>query len=129
MRKNSNTNSTNIKSETPTKSPHFPMILKLVSGEELIVTTLTPDNGTEGFIITNPYIVLRQVIQNIPHLYLSKWISYSGSDIFMLNKQTVMIIGIPNIEILTHYNVCLEEEIMNDFDNKINTSQISTTKH
>lgn len=131
MTKNSDTNFMNtlLNEDEETTSNHFPMILKLVSGEELIVSSLTKDFMGDGYVITRPYIVLRQVMNNIPHLYLSKWISYAGSEIFLLNRGTVMILGIPNKEILLHYNTCIEEEFMNAISEKINTSQISTTQH
>jgi hypothetical protein len=115
--------------EAGVEVPAVPMILKLVSGEELIVSGLMRDEVTDDFLITNPYVVLRQVIQGTPHLYLSKWISYAGSEIFMLSRSSVMTINIPNLEILTHYNTCIEEEFMDEHNPTITTNQVSFAKH
>jgi hypothetical protein len=132
MTRATNTKSTNTQlndvEEADTEMPSVPMILKLVSGEELIVSGLMRDEVTNDFLITNPYVVLRQVIQGTPHLYLSKWISYAGSEVFMLSRNAVMTINIPNTEILTHYNTCIEEEFM-DEHNPATTHQISVAKH
>ena len=128
MTKNSNTEPTSIKSNSKNSIP-IPMIMKLVTGDEIIVSSLTRDEGNDNFLITNPYVVMRSSINNIPHLYLTKWISYSGSDMFMLNGKTIMVINIPNQEIMAHYNVCLEEENMNAFTERSTTSQISYAKH
>ncbi len=114
--------------ESMEEQPTIPMILKLVTGEELIVSSLMRDEVSNDFLISNPYIVLRQVIQNTPHLYLSKWISYAGSEIFMLSRHSVVTINIPNIEILTHYNTCIEEEFM-DEQYPTTTHQVSIAKH
>lgn len=133
MTRTTNTKYMNTKSsdveEDNVEMPAVPMILKLVSGEELIVSSLMRDQVTNDFLITNPYVVLRQVIQNTPHLYLSKWISYAGSEIFMLSRNAVMTINIPNLEILTHYNTCIEEEFMDEHNPAVTTSQISFAKH
>lgn len=132
MTRATNTKSTNTQlndvEEAGVEVPAVPMILKLVSGEELIVSGLMRDEVTDDFLITNPYVVLRQVIQGTPHLYLSKWISYAGSEIFMLSRSSVMTINIPNLEILTHYNTCIEEEFM-DEHNPATTHQVSFAKH
>jgi hypothetical protein len=132
MTRATNTKSTNTQlndvEEAGVEVPAVPMILKLVSGEELIVSGLMRDEVTDDFLITNPYVVLRQVIQGTSHLYLSKWISYAGSEIFMLSRSSVMTINIPNLEILTHYNTCIEEEFM-DEHNPATTHQVSFAKH
>lgn len=129
MMKNLNTESTNTELTDSRSTPFFSMIIKLVSGEELMVAKLVEDSLGESFIISKPYVILRQVIQNVPCLYLSKWISYAGSDIFILRKQAVMSLGIPNQEIMKYYNSSLEEEFMIDSNDKINTSQVSTSYH
>jgi hypothetical protein len=105
------------------------MIIKLVSGEELIVVKLLEDSLGDSFIVSKPYIILRQIVQNVPCLYLSKWISYAGSDTFIIRKQAIMSLGIPNQEIMKYYNSSLEEEVMIDDNDKITTSQISTSYH
>lgn len=127
--KNSNTECTNIQSNNKSTSPSVPMFLKLVSGEEIIVTTLVRTPSGDSYIITNPYIVMRQIVNNMPHLYLMKWISYSESDAYIINRNTVILLGLPNKEVLSHYNTCLEEEFMNEHGHKVTTNQISFTQH
>ena len=93
--------------------PFFPMVVKLMSGDELLVSNLSR-NGNYMMAI-NPYVVTRQIINNTPALFLLKWMPYTLTRSFLFSPTSILTVNMPNEEILSHYKTCLEEETMDEF--------------
>ena len=93
--------------------PFFPMVVKLMTGDELLVSNLSR-NGNYMMAI-NPYVVTRQIINNTPALFLLKWMPYTLTRSFLFSPTSILTVNMPNEEILSHYKTCLEEETMDEF--------------
>ena len=97
-----------------------PMVVKLMCGDELLVSNLSR-NGNYMMAI-NPYVVTRQIINNTPALFLLKWMPYTLTRTFLFSPTSILTVNMPNQEILSHYKTCLEEETMDE-------SQITTNNY
>jgi len=100
-----------------------PIVVKLMTGEELIVNTLTTNANL--IILENPYVVMRQIVSNMPSLFLLRWIPYSASRTFVVNSTAILTVTLANDEMTLHYKTCLREEIMDD----ISSDQITTNNY
>lgn len=135
MKKTSNTESTNTTSNNDgiekddIALPSSPMVIKLITGEELIVSSMITDPSTGQIMVTYPYAVMRTIMNGTTNLYLSKWMSYAASYLFIISRHSVVTINIPNKEILSYYHICLAEEYEDDFEEQSNIKQVSNAYH
>lgn len=124
-------NSSNTEPTESLLNPNIPLIVKLITKEELIVSGVSekPSN-TKHLILHNPYGIYKQN-GNIRHLFLSKWMPYTIGDMFAIDKKNILTIAFPSDDLLYHYSECLQEEIgtVLENDERITTSQTSDSVH
>jgi hypothetical protein len=109
--------------EQSVEFPFFPMVVKLMTGDELLVSNLSR-NGNYMMAV-NPYVVTRQIINNTPALFLLKWMPYTVTRSFLFSPTSILTVNMPNEEILSHYKSCLAEETMDEF--QVTTNNYSHT--
>lgn len=78
-----------------------PLILKLSSGEELLVASAKLSKGK--MIINNPYYIVRILGEAKTNYQLDKWLPFAASDIFEIDLNNIITYTIPNEELILFY--------------------------
>ena len=78
----------------------FPATMKLVTGEEVLAeVSVTEENNTEFFVVSNPIVISEQMQLNhekgvaVSGLVPKKWMMYSGDELTIIYKQHVISIS------------------------------------
>jgi hypothetical protein len=78
-----------------------PLILKLSSGEELLVTNAKVSKGK--MVIYNPYYIVRVLSEAKTNYQLDKWLPFAASDIFEIDLNNIITYTVPSSELIAFY--------------------------
>jgi len=86
---------------TTLKSTETPLIIKLISGEELLVASAK--FSKEKITFTNPYCIIRLLGNEKTNYQLDKWMPFAASDNFTVEKKNIVTYNTPNEELTLFY--------------------------
>lgn len=85
-----------------------PLIIKLISGEELLITNIKVVRNRA--VITNPYCIIRVLGQEKTNYQLDKWMPFTASDYFELDLNNIITYNVPNEELTSFYSHILQAD-------------------